>query len=79
MFQSQRVYEDLGIIRLGQLMALPVEGLSVSVALLLHNMMNSISDFPTYKKAMDEFEELRKKREPVRRPQFKLGRILFVC
>lgn len=67
------MYEAIGLIRLGQLMALPAEGLATSIGLLLHNMMNSITDFPTFKKAMDEFEELRKKREPTRRPQFKLG------
>lgn len=77
LLQSVKVYEELGLIRLGQLMALPSEGLSTSIALLLHNMMNCITDFPKYKKAMDEFEELRKKREPTRRPQFKLGMVCY--
>jgi len=55
-------------------MALPAPGLSTSVALLLQNMMNSISDFAAYRKAMDNFEALRKKREPVHRPRFTPGK-----
>ena len=73
-FQSTQVYESLGLVRLGQLMALPAPGLSTSVALLLQNMMNSISDFAAYRKAMDNFEALRKKREPVHRPRFTPGK-----
>lgn len=68
--RSKRVYEELGVVRLGQLMAMPVEGLSTSVAALLHNMMLAISNYADFKAKMDNYDEKRKQRDPCVRPKW---------
>lgn len=70
--RSEIVYEEIGVVRLGQLMAMPVEGLSTSVALLLHNMMLAISDYSVYKAKLDAFEEKRRQKDPCVRPKWEI-------
>ncbi|KAL4218417.1 Protein unc-45 A [Mactra antiquata] len=70
--RSEMVHTTIGVVRLGQLMAMPVEGLSTSVALLLHHMMLAICNYSAYKAKMDIFEEKRKNRDPCIRPKFEL-------
>lgn len=68
--RSQTVYEDIGVQRLGQLMAMPVEGLSTSVAHLLQNMLYSITDYNVYKELREKYEEKRRQRDPALPPKW---------
>ncbi|WAR16167.1 UN45B-like protein [Mya arenaria] len=70
--RSQWVYENLGVVRLGQLMAMPIEGLSTSVAHLIHNMLHSITDWADYQVKVEEFQEKKRNRDPAIHPKFKL-------
>ena len=73
MLQSQLVYEEVGVVRLGQLMAMPSEELSTSVALVLQHMINSITGVKKFQEELEKFHEMRRQGDHARRPQFQLG------
>jgi len=57
-------------------MAMPVDGLSTSVALLLHNMMHAVCDWPDYQVKLEAFMEKKRARDPCIHPKFILGELM---
>ncbi|XP_060594947.1 protein unc-45 homolog B-like [Ruditapes philippinarum] len=70
--RSEMVYHEIGVVRLGQLMAMPVDGLSTSVALLLHHMMLSITEYSVFKGKMDAYDDKRRQGDPCIRPKWEI-------
>jgi hypothetical protein len=68
------VYHEISVVRLGQLMAMPVDGLSTSVALLLHHMMLSITEYSVFKGKMDAYDDKRRQGDPCIRPKWEIGK-----
>ena len=68
------MFEEIGLVRLGQLMAMPDPELTTSVALVLQHMLTSISDITKHREDMEAFQEARRQGDPRRRPQFTMGK-----